>query len=425
MSIFGSGFLRGLAIPGFVLIASNLAAAQSASSPTDSFPTAAALSQTVSTSREASKVTSSMPSQCPEPPRAGAPTACAKTAAAEKPAATAPPAQNTIAETTPALAPELPCPLSLSFVSLHTDSESVASPPLAVILLPLEPVESRNPDNSIGISPDSGQTNSTSGTPSAKPSLEREFFKNILRDQRAIWTAPFHIRRDQAYWLLPLAGATAALMVTDRYSAEEGGEFAAISTHQTVSDRISSIGAIYLPAAALGSLYLVGRITGNDRARETAVLAAEAAVDTAIVGQGLKLIFERQRPSSSDGEGEFWSGGSSFPSGHSIEAWSIATVIANEYHDHLWVEIAAYSTASVVSVSRFTGHHHFLSDVLVGSALGYGIGRYVYRDHHHVPGGADSGGRHILSRIRSRVAVAPIYNPAIRAYGGTLNYALR
>jgi len=60
----------------------------------------------------------------------------------------------------------------------------------------------------------------------------------------------------------------------------------------------------------------------------------------------------------------------------------MATVIANEYQDHRAVQIAAYGVASAVSVARFTGHKHYLSDVLAGSALGWGVGRYVYSAHH-------------------------------------------
>jgi hypothetical protein len=33
-----------------------------------------------------------------------------------------------------------------------------------------------------------------------------------------------------------------------------------------------------------------------------------------------------------------------------------------------------------VSVSRYTARDHFLSDALVGSVIGFGIGRYVYRE---------------------------------------------
>jgi hypothetical protein len=40
-----------------------------------------------------------------------------------------------------------------------------------------------------------------------KPSLESDFFKNILRDQKAIWTSPMHLRAKDARWLAPLGWA--------------------------------------------------------------------------------------------------------------------------------------------------------------------------------------------------------------------------
>lgn len=60
----------------------------------------------------------------------------------------------------------------------------------------------------------------------------------------------------------------------------------------------------------------------------------------------------------------------------------LATVIANEYHNRRKVQLAAYGVASAVSLARFTSGKHYLSDVLIGSLPGYGIGQYVYRTHH-------------------------------------------
>src|SRR6266498_2528819 len=56
--------------------------------------------------------------------------------------------------------------------------------------------------------------------PSPTPTLERKFLKNILRDQRAIWTSPLHLQRDDAKWLVPLGLSTAALIATDRRTAD-------------------------------------------------------------------------------------------------------------------------------------------------------------------------------------------------------------
>jgi membrane-associated phospholipid phosphatase len=102
----------------------------------------------------------------------------------------------------------------------------------------------------------------------------------------------------------------------------------------------------------------------------------------------------------------------------------MATVIANEYHDRRLVQIAAYGIAGAVSVARFTGHNHYLSDVLVGSALGYGIGRYVYHAHHRKDSLSSSGDEE-ESRASSHAwpLIAPQYDRHAREYGVALAWS--
>lgn len=213
----------------------------------------------------------------------------------------------------------------------------------------------------------------------AYTSLERKFFRNIVRDQRAIWTSPLHLQKDDEKWLAPLGLSTAALIATDRRTADALDNN---STRLNVSHAMSDLGSGYGAGGIAGAFYLIGRTTNNARARETGLLGAEALIDSGIVAAVLKRATQRPRPRAGKERGDFFDGGLSFPSGHSIAAWSLATVVASEYRGNRLVEISAYGLAAAVSVSRYTGRNHFLSDVLVGSAIGYGIGRYVYRTHH-------------------------------------------
>jgi membrane-associated phospholipid phosphatase len=68
--------------------------------------------------------------------------------------------------------------------------------------------------------------------------------------------------------------------------------------------------------------------------------------------------------------------GSSFPSGHAMMSFSVATVFARRYRQHRWVPYVAYGLASVISFSRVTTSAHFPSDVFLGAALGYAIARF-------------------------------------------------
>ena len=266
------------------------------------------------------------------------------------------------------------------------------------------------------------QTPSPTPVASPTPTLEHEFFRNVLRDQKAIWTAPLHLHERDGRWLAPIGLGTAALIATDRRTGDEMAE----STGQLNASRIVSYaGSAYGVGAIAGAFYIAGRAGHDPRARETGVLGAEALVDSAIVVTALKEITQRTRPSGGRSRSDFFDGGSSFPSGHSIEAWSLATVIANEYHGHLGIQIAAYGIASAVGVARFTGQKHYLSDVLVGSALGYGIGKYVYRTHHRTKSAAGDGTEEeeafAESQPKRSVFVMPVYSRMSHAYGAAVS----
>ncbi len=266
------------------------------------------------------------------------------------------------------------------------------------------------------------QTPAPSSAPVVKPTstLESQFFRNILRDQKALWTAPFRMSRRDGRWLVPLGLGTAALIATDRSTANEIEEF----DDQLQTSRVVSYpGSAYGAAAIAGAFYLGGRATHNARARETGLLSLEAVADSEIIVVALKGITERRRPLASSHRGDFFKGGTSFPSGHSIHAWAVATVIANEYSDHRWAQFSAYALASAVSLARFTGEKHFLSDIFVGTALGYGIGRYVYRTHHRkvsATGGEEEEDEESHNRWP---AIAPTFNRHAHNYGVALTWS--
>lgn len=255
------------------------------------------------------------------------------------------------------------------------------------------------------------------------PSQEKKFIANILDDQRAIWTAPFHWRRSDAKWIAPLGLSTLALVASDRSTSSELVEHGDNLTRLRFSKDISRFGSLYSTAGVAGALYLTGRMKHNDRLRETGLLGAEALIDSTIVSSTLKFASQRQRPFADHSSGEFFDGGGSFPSGHATSAWSLATVIAEEYGRHRpLVQLGAYGLATAVSISRYTGRNHFLSDVLVGSALGYGVGRYVYHKHHDPALDAlnetERKGNFVQSKLFPRVA--PLYIPRAHVYGGML-----
>lgn len=216
-------------------------------------------------------------------------------------------------------------------------------------------------------------------SPTPAPALEKQFFKNILRDQMAIWTSPFRLRGEDAKWLVPLGAATTVLIGTDSRTSS----FVSRNGSLPAASRITSIGgSAYTTGGIAAGFYLVGRATNNRKARETGLLAVEALINSSIVTQGLKFATQRPRPNYDNNRGRFFKGGNSFPSGHATSVWSVATVIAYEYKDRPLVRYGALAAATMVSLSRYSGRNHFLSDALIGSSIGYLIGRYVFKTHH-------------------------------------------
>ena len=74
----------------------------------------------------------------------------------------------------------------------------------------------------------------------------------------------------------------------------------------------------------------------------------------------IKQATNRRRPLQG-GDGHFWNGGKSFPSGHAAHTWTLATVLASEYPDKPIVRHGAYAWATRVSLSRISGRRHFPS----------------------------------------------------------------
>src|SRR6266403_1981731 len=230
-----------------------------------------------------------------------------------------------------------------------------------------------------------GQKNNTSAEPpladpaEGKPAAQKRvatgfcvayFAQNLVSDQKMIWTRPLHLHAlhsTDRKWLLPLGVGTLGLVAADQDIMRHFG-----NTPMAHSSSVSNYGLAAMVGGA-ASLYLRGTITNDDRSREAGFLAGEAAVNSVIVGEGMKLVFQRPRPNEAHA-GTFGAGGASFPSEHALLAWSIASVIAHEYPGPL-TKLLAYGAATGISdavdvlIAILTGSFAFLVIVRYGLGL--------------------------------------------------------
>jgi len=148
------------------------------------------------------------------------------------------------------------------------------------------------------------------------------------------------------------------------------------------------LGSFVEPAGHMGNMnrfYFGGLalsyVAGQDRATR---IFAEILESHFLAGLGKNLaqgFAGRLRPSVGQGP-ESWGNddATSFPSGHAINIFQLATVLSH-HADRWWFTTGAYLVASSVAVQRVESRAHWASDVIVSAAWGTMVARTVVRLH--------------------------------------------
>ncbi len=209
----------------------------------------------------------------------------------------------------------------------------------------------------------------------------RNLPRNILHDQRGIWTAPVHMSDRSAVMGLLFFAAAGAVGSQDTPFMRN--HFTDLNTAKHANTASNGLAGLFVAVPV--AYYGIGYMHHNSRYEQTGIMAGEAMVNSAAIVELMKIASRRERPGVDNAQGKFFQPGtgfnSSFASEHSAIAWSSATVLASSQKNR-FVKLGIYGLAAGVSMSRVVGRDHFPSDVLVGSAVGWAIGRYVYRHHH-------------------------------------------
>ena len=225
------------------------------------------------------------------------------------------------------------------------------------------------------------------GTPATERQVDwHSLPKDFLHDQKGVWLFPTQLAKGK-HWVptIAITGLTAGLIVADPHAMPY------FRSHRGNLDDINDVFATSVTTAAVigvpATIMAAGYARHDQYQVSTALLAGEAYANAAVVDLVIKAITRRQRPidvaATGDFHNTFFAGGkspfkgSSFPSGHAIGAFSVATVIAKRYRNHKWVPWLAYGFATTVSLSRVSTLSHFPSDVFLGGALGYAITNYT------------------------------------------------
>jgi membrane-associated phospholipid phosphatase len=227
---------------------------------------------------------------------------------------------------------------------------------------------------------------------------QKGYFPSLIHNLGEQVTAPLHFNTKQ--WLITGAAIGVTIGLT-RIDGEIDDQAKTLKQKYRLINKVSPIITDFGSNSGILSVVAIGSVSAifkNKKGVQTSLLATQAMITSGIWVHLIKTLTGRERPESdylfSKSEAGKWYGpfaqydqdlatrrpGSSFdsfPSGHTITAFSIATVFAMQYKDIKAIPIISYSAATLVGLSRLTEHKHWASDVFAGAFLGYLCGRQV------------------------------------------------
>src|SRR5256886_6570005 len=188
-------------------------------------------------------------------------------------------------------------------------------------------------------------------SPLAAP-VEDLFKKNywflVILDTKEVFTAPAHWSMRDWTVLGGIVAGIGTVAVFDE-DIERAIRRARNNTMTSIFDNVQPLGNEYA-IGIVGSFYIYGEFFKDPRAKTTALDSiAATAIASGIVANSFKYVIGRGRPTDGRGAYNFrpFSGQDSFSSGHTTEAFALASAIS-EHYDSLWVQVTSYGLASAV-----------------------------------------------------------------------------
>ncbi len=232
--------------------------------------------------------------------------------------------------------------------------------------------------------------------------LDTTYFKNCLHHTSALVCSPVHWENRD--WIrLTAVGClgTGIYLGLDQnikiWSQQQKNE-----NTEHVSLILEKYGRPELYGIIFGSMYLYGYLANEIKPRRVALIGAECLALTGISVLLVKQLSGRKRPRT-NAESDTWIGPhlqnhqyTSFFSGHTVVAFSMATIFACEYKDYPFVPPLVYGLAVLTGLSRIHDNAHWASDVFVGAAFGHYLAKFVWNQN---------------NKEEKRLSLAPYFYP--------------
>jgi len=217
--------------------------------------------------------------------------------------------------------------------------------------------------------------------------FKRNYWYLVLLDTKEVFTSPARWNSKDWLTLGAISASLGVVMVFDE-DIQHGIRRGRTNALTEIFDNVQPFGNEYA-IGVVGTFYLWGEVFKDPRAKSTALDSiAATAIGPGIIVNVTKYLVGRSRPTDGKGAYNFqpFSSHDSFMSGHTTEAFTLASVIT-EHYSAPWIKVTAYALAGTVGYARLNNNRHWASDVLVGAVVGTYVGKTVVRfnrEHHRI-----------------------------------------
>jgi len=149
-----------------------------------------------------------------------------------------------------------------------------------------------------------------------------------------------------------------------------------------------SFGTFGIDMGLATATFGLGKLTGGSGLARVGLHTGETLLVSEYLADVFKYAIGRARPSEGLGPDhfvvfKFRSENNSYPSGHAVHAFAIATTVSRELHDQApWVPFIAFPLATWTATTRVLDQRHFPTDVFAGAMLGILSSNVVARFNH-------------------------------------------
>src|SRR5947209_15456176 len=146
---------------------------------------------------------------------------------------------------------------------------------IAAIALPSAAQSSLQPSPTPTPTPAPAPTSTPTPAPQDwhKTSLGGNYIKDIVHDQKVIWTSPFRLNREDARWAIPAFVGVGALIATDRYTSDWVDRTGSLPGF---SHDVSWFGTAYVTGGVAAGFFVAVKGFHNEWARATGLVGGQA-----------------------------------------------------------------------------------------------------------------------------------------------------